>query len=313
MKSIPVSRILEDNSAYDLQLNLRTPDADLNRIITEYRVQKHGLAFAGFTRYLDQERIQIVGKTESAYLETLSPDDCDHIARNLCQHDIACLIVTSGIEPHPSLLRQTVLHNIPLFTTRHKTATFISRINHLLEDHLTPTTSVHGVLLDVYGVGILLTGASGIGKSECALDLVHRGHRLVADDLVLIRHFPPTSLVGQAHEPIRDHMEVRGLGLINIRDMFGITAVRDQKRLDLVIQLLPWDQYDERNRLNLEQKTHRILGVYLPLLILPVSPGRNLATIIEIAARWHMLVKMGKTPGGELLSHLVERLEKGSP
>jgi HPr kinase/phosphorylase len=207
------------------------------------------------------------------------------------------------------MLAQCAAHGLPFLVTRHKTSKFIVRVNRFLEDHLTPTTSIHGVLLDLYGIGTLIIGESGVGKSESALSLIYRGHRLIADDLIHIRHIPPTTLVGSAYPLLKYHMEIRGLGLINIEDIFGVTAIREQKRIDLVIRLVPWDKYNDCDRLNLEQKTHTILGVYLPLAVLPVSPGRNLSTIIEIAARNHMLTKMGKIPGRDLLEHLAAKQE----
>ncbi|HDJ28668.1 MAG TPA: HPr(Ser) kinase/phosphatase [Proteobacteria bacterium] len=312
MKKITVSQLLENEESYDLQLVPLNPEAEYNRIISHYRIQKHGLAFAGFTKYLDQERIQLIGKTETDYLESLDNINCTEILTKLCKRDVACFIITTGLAPHPILLTQSNIHHIPILQTQHKTSRFIIRVNRFLEDYLSPTTTIHGVLLDIYGVGVLLIGESGIGKSECALDLIHRGHRLVADDIIHVHHIPPVTLVGSAHLPANYHMEIRGLGLINIEDIFGVTAIREQKRIDLVIKLISWDQYDNGDRLNLEQKTHTLLGVFLPLQILPVSPGRNLVTIIEIAARNHMLTKMGKAPGRDLLEQLNRKLEQQS-
>lgn len=312
-KKITIRKLLDNQKNYDLQLIPLNPKAEYSRAISHFRVQKHGLAFAGFTKYLDHERIILIGKTESDYLESLDDAKCMEISTKLCKCNVACFIITTGLTPHPILLKQSNIYHIPMLQTQHQTSTFIIRINRFLEDCLSPTTTVHGVLLDIYGVGILLIGKSGIGKSESALDLIQRGHRLVADDVVHVQHFPPTTLVGSAHLPANYHMEIRGLGLINIEDIFGVTAIREQKRIDLVIKLIPWRQYDNQDRLNLEQKTHTLLGVYLPLQVLPVSPGRNLVTIIEIAARNHMLTKMGKIPGKELLEQLRRKLEHQSP
>ncbi len=199
MKKITVSQLLDNEESYDLQLVPLNPEAEYNRSISHYRVQKHGLAFAGFTKYLDRERIQLIGKTETDYLNSLDDARCAEITAKLCQHDIACFIITTGLEPHPILLKQSNTHHIPLLRTQHKTSTFIVRVNRFLEDYLSPTTTVHGVLIDVFGVGTLLIGESGIGKSECALDLIHRGHRLVADDIIHVHHIPPMTLVGSAH------------------------------------------------------------------------------------------------------------------
>ncbi|MBN2332003.1 MAG: HPr(Ser) kinase/phosphatase [Deltaproteobacteria bacterium] len=308
MKTITVSDLLDKNEEYDLQLELLNPGSSLSHTIRHYRVQKHGLAFSGFSQYLDRERIQLIGRTETSYLKTLDAQTCSRIAAQLCSHDLACFILTSGLEPHPAMLQQSTANHLPFLRTSHKTSKFIIQINRLLEDHLTKTATALGVLIDLYGVGILLTGESGIGKSECALDLIQRGHRLIADDVINIRLIPPKTLIGSAPSLLSYHMEIRGLGLINIEDIFGVTAIREQKRLDLVIKLVPWAAYDNSDRLNLEQKTHTILGVTLPSLSLPVSPGRNLVTIIEIAARNHMLAKMGKAPGRKLLDHLANKM-----
>jgi len=313
MKKITISQLLDRGKSYDLQLVPLNPEAEYSRTISHYRIQKHGLAFAGFTKYLDQERIQLIGKTETDYLNSLDNASCTEIVAKLCNCNVACFIITTGLTPHPIFLKQSNLHRIPILLTQHKTSRFITRVNRFLEDHLSPTSTIHGVLLDVHGVGILLRGESGIGKSECALDLIQRGHRLVADDVIHVRHIPPVTLVGSAHLAAKYHMEIRGLGLINIEDIFGVTAIREQKRIDLVIKLIPWSQYENQDRLNLEQKTYTLLGVYLPLQILPVSPGRNLVTIIEIAARNHMLTKMGKAPGRDLLEQLNRKLEQQSP
>jgi len=313
MKKITINQLLESEEIYDLQLVARNPEAEYSRVISHYRIQKHGLAFAGFTKYLDQERIQLIGKTETEYLKSLDNLTCAKIVTRLCQCNVACFIITTGLTPHPILLAQSNIHHIPILQTQHTTSRFIVRINRFLEDYLSPTTTIHGVLMDIHGVGTLIIGESGIGKSECALDLVHRGHRLVADDVIHVHHILPITLVGSAYLPANYHMEIRGLGLINIEDIFGVTAIRAQKRIDLVIKLIPWDQYNNRDRLNLEQKTHTLLGVYLPLQIIPVSPGRNLVTIIEIAARNHMLTKMGKAPGRKLLEQINRKLERQSP
>ncbi|HLO26172.1 MAG TPA: HPr(Ser) kinase/phosphatase, partial [Geobacteraceae bacterium] len=214
-----------------------------------------------------------------------------------------------ALDPPGFLVEEAEKADIPLIVTSLQSSTFISLITKFLEERLLPTTHIHGVLVDVLGVGVLLIGKSGIGKSECALDLVIRGHRLVADDVVYIKKKMPAALVGQAGETIQYHMEIRGLGIINIKDLYGVSSIREKKIIDMVLELIDWDPVQEYDRLGIDDQVHTILGVDLPHLKIPVRPGRNLTSIIEVAARNFLLKGMGYHSAREFHEKLLARME----
>jgi HPr kinase/phosphorylase len=217
--------------------------------------------------------------------------------------------VTTGLEPAPLLKTCAEKAGIPVLVTSHVSSVFISLITKYLEERLLPSTHIHGVLVDVLGVGILLLGKSGIGKSECALDLILHGHRLVADDMVQIKKKMPAALVGNAAEPLKYHMEIRGLGIINIKDLFGVSSIREKKIIDMVLELVEWDPAHEYDRLGIDDMVYSILGVELHHLKIPVRPGRNLTSIIEVAARNFVLKGMGYHPAREFHEKLLARME----
>ena len=269
-----------------------------------------GLALAGFTQFIAPERLQIIGNTEMAYVRTLSPDLHVKVIHQICSLELSCLVVTRNLEISELLLKEADEREIPLFRTSLNTTDFIERVTKFLEEKLALTHSLHGVLMDVFGVGVLIVGKSGIGKSECALDLILRGHRLVADDMVYIQKRSPSSLIGSGFEVIQHHMEIRGLGIINIRSLFGIEAIRERKKIELVLELTEWDTQREYDRLGFEEEKYSILGVELPLLRIPVTPGRNLTTIIEVAARNHLLKVMGYDSALEFEKKLLRKMEE---
>jgi HPr kinase/phosphorylase len=291
MFNVPVISLIKDTKNR-LGLELLTGKAGLGKKIVIPRIQKPGLALTGDTSNLHPGRIQIFGRAEMKYLSTLSQIKMEKIFSAVSKIEIACIVITRGAIPPKPLLDVCRKNNIPLMRTKLLTSTFVNRITRFLEESLAASTCVHGVLLDVFGVGVLLVGKSGIGKSECALDLVLRGHRLVADDIVNIRKRPPSDLFGAGSEIIKYHMEIRGLGIINIKDLFGISAVRDRKVIELVVELMEWNPEAEYDRLGLDEHRHAILDVKLPLVQIPVRPGRNLSAIIEVASRNHLL-KLG--------------------
>ncbi len=292
MISIQVAELLKDRD-YHLNLELLAGKQGLLKKITIPRIQKPGLALTGDTSNLHSGRLQILGKSEIKYLRELSPQKLKSVIQKICKIDLSAMVITRGNPVPPILLEEAEKNSIPLFTTNLLTSTFINRITRFLEDKLTASTNIHGVLMDVYGVGILIIGKSGIGKSEAALDLILRGHRLVADDIVEIKKKPPATLSGMSSEIIRYHMEIRGLGIINIEDLFGVAAIRDRKVLDIVVELAEWNPKEEYDRLGMEEQTHLILDVKVPYLKIPVRPGRNITTIIEVAARNHLLKQRG--------------------
>jgi len=291
MFSLPVIALLRDKD-HQLHVELISGKKGLGKKITIPRIQKPGLALTGDVSNLHPGRVQILGKAEMRYLSQLSTKKLKDVVDGICEIDIACFVVTRGIDIPAELVKACGKKGIPLFRTKLLTSTFVNRATRFLEESLASSTTIHGVLLDVFGVGVLLIGKSGVGKSECALDLILRGHRLVADDIVNVRRQPPSSLYGTGSEIIKYHMEIRGLGIINIRDLFGISAVRDRKLIEVAVELIEWDPKVEYDRLGVDEQRYALLDVNVPLIQLPVRPGRNLSAIIEVAARNHLL-KLG--------------------
>ncbi len=310
LRKIVVSELLKPEAA-DLQLRVLAGEAGLDRIITHERIQKPGLALAGFTEFVHDSRVQIFGSTELGYLGTLDHEGRQYACDLFCESRVAMVVCTKGMDIPEQLRLACDKSDTPLMTTPQRTSVFISRIEAWLADRLAPTTTMHGVLLDVHGAGVLLLGKSGIGKSECALDLVQRGHRLVADDLVRLKRRGKETTYGEGAGKLRHHMEIRGLGILNIRDLFGVAAVRDKKRLDLVVELVVWDEDEEYDRLGIEERRFPILDVEHPLLTVPVRPGRNMAAIVEVAARNQLLKSMGVHSAEAFVESLGRELAPG--
>ena len=303
MEAIRVGALLDDKN-FDLRLTLLAGKRGLSRRIASTRIQKPGLALAGYTSNLHKERVQVFGNTEMSYLATLPPERQAEVARGFFSQAIACLAVTKGLEVPRDVLTAAEEAGVPLLRTTHLSSVFITSVQAYLEDVLTAQTSMHGVLLDVFGVGILLLGKSGIGKSEIALDLIMRGHRLVADDIVDVKRKSPEAVFGAGSEIIKHHMEVRGLGIINIKDLFGVAAIRERKKIEIVLELVEWDPAVEYDRLGVDDRRYRILDVEVPMLVVPVRPGRNMTTIIEVAARNHLLKQQGHHSAKEFQERL---------
>jgi HPr kinase/phosphorylase len=313
MISLPVSALLEDKD-YQLELESLTKTGVLKKKILIPQIQKPGLALTGYTANLQPGRIQVLGNSEVNFLKSLPEAKASAVLRKICRRDVACFVVTNKNRPPAALERETARGRIPLLRTSLTTGVFIQRVTRFLEDRLTETATVHGVLTDVFGVGILLMGKSGIGKSECALELVMKGHRLVADDAVNIQKKSHSSLYGFGSDLIKYHMEIRGLGIINIKDLFGVTSVRDQKLIELVIEVVEWNPRREYERLGIDQQMREILGVKVPFIQLPIRPGRSLTTVIEVAARNHLLKLKGFYSAKEFQAKLTRQLlwgEKG--
>jgi HPr kinase/phosphorylase len=310
--SIRVDSLLEARDA-GLALELVAGRAGLLKRISGPRIQKPGLALTGYVKYVHPERLQVLGMTEISYLASISPEERAHGIETLCALEVASIVITRGLEVPPELIAAADKHQVPVFSTPLMSSVFINRVTKWLEDRLSPTTSVHGVLIDVLGVGILLLGKSGIGKSEAALDLVLRGHRLVADDIVEIRKRPPDVISGSGSDIIKHHMEIRGLGIINIKDLFGISAVRDAKKIELVVELVEWNEEEEYDRLGVEELQHVILDVKVPMLRVPIRPGRNITSIIEVAARNLLLKFQGKHSAREFQERLNRALIEARP
>ncbi|ORJ59543.1 HPr(Ser) kinase/phosphatase [Geothermobacter hydrogeniphilus] len=307
MPGITIQDILSEKEA-GLDLELLAGEKGLLRHVQVPRIQKPGLALAGYVTNLHPDRLQVLGSTELSYLNHLPVDLAEKNLAKLCNVDICCFIITKGQEPPSMLVREVEARGIPLLRTHHQSSTFISLITQFLEERLLPSTTIHGVLVDVLGVGVLLHGKSGIGKSEVALDLVLRGHRLVADDVVKVRMKLPAVLFGEGMDLLHYHMEIRGLGIINIKHLFGVAAIRERKKIDLAIELVSWEDGHEYDRLGLEEEKYKVLGLGIPLLKIPVRPGRNITSIVEVAARNQLLKEMGYNSAVEFQDRLEKRM-----
>jgi HPr kinase/phosphorylase len=291
-----------------LGLELLAGEGGLERQVTVPRIQKPGLALAGFVEQVHPERVQVLGSTELGYLKSLSVDQARAGISGFLRMQPACVIVTKGQDVPEDLLEVANATRVPILRTRLASSALIDGVERFMEYALAPTISLHGVLVDVLGVGVLLLGRSSVGKSEAALELIMRGFRLVADDLVEVRKIAGEVLVGRASELIKHHMEVRGLGIINIKDMFGVAAVRDEKKIEMVLELVPWDENDTIDRLGVDEMSHDILGVQVPLQKIPVSPGRNVSSLIEVAARNRLLQVRGHHSAREFQERLDQAL-----
>jgi HPr kinase/phosphorylase len=309
MNDVTVQK-LEQDREHHMELTLMVGRNGLKKKITHSQVQKMGLALTGFIQFINPERLQIIGNTEMAYFKTLTPEMQEKVIHQICSLPLSCLVITRGLEIPELLLQEANEKEISVFRTNLRSFDFIERVTKFLEEKLSSTSSLHGVLLDVYGVGLLILGKSGIGKSECALDLILRGHRLVADDMVHIQKRSPSSVIGSGFEVIQHHMEIRGLGIINIRSLFGVEAIREKKKIELVLELMEWDTHREYDRLGFEEEKFSILDVELPLLRIPVTPARNLTTIIEVAVRNHLLKVMGYDSALEFEKKLLRKMEE---
>jgi HPr kinase/phosphorylase len=298
--------------SFGLPLELLAGADGLHRVITSPHIQKTGLALAGFHEYLKAGRVLIFGESEIRYLESLETAARVGSLRLALTLDFPCVLITGGFTPPIELMLEAERARVPLLKTATATPTAIAKLASILEDSLAERTIMHAVLMDVLGLGVLIVGESGIGKSECALDLIVRGHRLVADDTVEVRRRQEAILIGTCPELTRHHMELRGLGVINVTDLFGIASTRSSKRVELVVQLERWDPTREYERLGLDDDFFEILGLRVPLIRMPVAPGRNIAILVEVAARNQLLRSKGHHAARALAERLEETLRRGA-
>jgi HPr kinase/phosphorylase len=306
---VPVATVLRDLAeSRGIDLELLAGASGVDRRITNQHPQKTGLALSGFDKYLREGRVLVLGESEVRFLESLSHAERTAVMRKVFSHAIPCLVITAGLTPPPELAIEADRANLPLLKTRGATPLVMARLSAALDVYLAARAVVHGVLMDILGLGVLITGESGIGKSECALDLVVRGHRLVADDAVELRVRADSYLLGTCPELTRHHMEIRGLGLINVQDLFGVASTRRSKRVELVVLLERWDPAREYDRLGLDEAHHETLGVRVPMLRMPVAPGRNLAILVEVAARNQLLRNGGLNSARRLADRLDAQL-----
>ena len=307
--AVTVGGLLESRpESVGLPIDLLAGRHGLQRRITNPYIQKTGLALAGFHEYLQPGRVLIYGESEVRYLEGLAPEARRRALGQSFATEVPCVLITGGLEAPPDLVVEAERAGVPLLVTRIGTATAIGKLTALLEDRLAVREVIHGVLVDILGLGVLMIGESGIGKSECALDLVVRGHRLVADDTVEIRRRAASIIVGSCPELTRHHMEVRGIGVINLRDLFGVASTRTSKRVEFIVQLERWDPHREYDRLGIDETFFDLLGLRIPLVRMPVAPGRNLAILVEVAARNQLLRTRGINAARDLAARLDARL-----
>ncbi len=299
------------DESLSLGLELLAGAGGLDRGITSPYVLKTGLALAGFDSYLQEGRVLVFGASEVGYL--IGQDAAARAAglAGVMARHIPCVLVTDGLALPPEVAAEADRLGVPLLRTPVATPIAIARLTSFLEDTLAERTIIHAVLMDVLGLGVLIVGESGIGKSECALDLVLRGHRLVADDTVEIRRRAESVLIGACPELTRHHMEIRGLGIINIRDLFGVASTRSSKRVEFVVQLERWEAGREYERLGLDDQFYGLLGLQVPMNRMPVAPGRSIASLVEVAARNQLLRARGHHAARNLADRLQQHLRDG--
>lgn len=276
--------------------------------ISTFNVNRPGLQFAGYYEHFSAERIQVIGEMETAYLKTLSPDTRMHVVEELFKHEFPCLVISTVLDPAPELMVCAEKYDRVVLRSTLRSTMLMNELSIFLNELLAPTETIHGVLMDLYGVGVLMVGKSSVGKSETALELIQRNHRLVADDAVSIKRISDR-LVGTSPSIIRYFMEVRGIGIIDVRQMYGAGSVKLTKVIDIVVKLETWDEEKEYDRLGNVREYYTILDTKLPMYTIPVKPGRNLAVIMEVAARNHRLKDMGYDTLAELDNRM--RASKG--
>ncbi|MGA9226651.1 MAG: HPr(Ser) kinase/phosphatase [Mesobacillus sp.] len=306
-----MSKVRTKDIIKKFDMELVSGEDGINRPITTTDISRPGLEIAGYFEYYPAERLQLLGKTELTFFEKLDPRDKAFRMEKLCTDITPGIIVTRDMEVPPELIEAAERESVPVMRTKQKTTRVSSHLTNYLESKLAPTTAVHGVLVDIYGIGVLITGKSGVGKSETALELVKRGHRLVADDCVEIRQEDIGNLIGNSPELIEHLLEIRGLGILNVMTLFGAGAVRSHKRITLIINLEIWDQKKSYDRLGLDEETMKIIDTDVTKLTIPVRPGRNLAVIIEVAAMNFRLKRMGVNAAEQFTNRLSDVIEDG--
>ena len=306
MKGVQLSKMVQE-----LNLHNKTPDVDISKKrITLPDINRPALQLTGYLEHFENERVQIIGYVEYTYLLHLSREKKMEAFERFVASKIPCVIFSTKTEPDEDMINLAIKYDVPIFVTDQTTSTFMAEIIRWLNVELAPCISIHGVLVDVYGEGVLIMGESGIGKSEAALELIKRGHRLVSDDVVEIRRVSDATLVGSAPDITRHFIELRGIGIIDVKTLFGVESVKDTQSIDLVIKLEEWDKDKEYDRLGLEEEYTEFLGNRVVCHSLPIRPGRNLAVIVESAAVNHRHKKMGYNASQELYRRVQENMSK---
>ncbi len=306
-ESITVRQLVE-GLGKALDFHLVAGEGGLDGVMTTSELNRPGLALSGFFDYFANRRLQMLGNTEAAYLGGLPEKQARQRIQHLFEYSIPCIFFTSGNHAPAVFAECAEAAGTPVFETPTPTSRFALRVGGFLEQQLAPETHIHGVLVDVHGLGTLLLGRSGVGKSECALELVERGHRLVADDVVVVKRMGKDKLVGHSSSALRYHMEIRGLGVIDIEALCGVNSIAMEKEILLTIRLEPWEVGKEYERLGLEERTYSIFDVEVPEFVIPVQPGRNIAVLVEIAALHQRLKYLGINPAEDLNKSLIQRM-----
>lgn len=312
MQTLSVARLFEDQTQ-ELQLEQLTDSLASAVEITVSDIHRPGMALMGFVENFLPERVQILAQTELTYLTTLTPAQVREAIDRLFQFEMPLIVVCKGLEVPPELIRRANEHQVPVLRTPQSTTPFIHSLTLYLDHMFAPQSTVHGSLVDVYGVGLLVTGRSGIGKSETALDLVERGHRLVADDVVTITRRHGDVLIGTGNQLLRHHMEIRGIGIIDVQSIFGVRAIRLQKRVEVEVHLKEWSRDEEYERVGIDDRHTSILDVQIPQVEVPIFPGKNVTVIAEVVALNYLIRAYGgASPAERLNQHLIELMKRKS-
>ncbi|MCG8605240.1 HPr(Ser) kinase/phosphatase [bacterium] len=312
MQDLTVATLFQDTQK-KLKLTVVNDKGSFDRLIEEGDLNRPALALTGFVDVFTYKRVQILGNTENAYLSTLTASQRKEALNTLLSFELPCVIVTEDNPPFEELVKMATQRSITVFRTPSNTTRVVHVLSNYLDDTFAPQVTVHGSMADVYGIGVLFTGRSGIGKSEIVLDLVERGHRLVADDVVHIAKKAEGVLIANASDLLRHHMEIRGLGIIDVRSVFGIRSIRLQKRVEVEVQLEEWDDAADYDRIGLDDSTTKILDVEVPLIKLPIFPGKNITVIAEVVALHQLLKIYGHHPAKEFNEKLIEKMHKTPP
>lgn len=309
MPGVSVGRIIAEKRDF-LELFPLLERVGYERVLHNDQVHRPGLALAGYTERFAYKRTQVFGQTEISYMFSLSDKKLDQCLTKLFEYEMPLIVITKGMMPPAKLLEYARRNNTAVLQSNLSTLELVTRLSAFLQNLFSPQTTIHGSLVDVYGVGLLYTGISGIGKSECALDLAERGHRLVADDVVKITKKAPEVIVGQSDERLGHHMEVRGIGIIDIEKLFGIRAIRMQKRIEVEVRLERWEEGKEYDRLGIDERKTTILGVEIPYVVIPVSPGKNITVISEVISMNHMLKVYGENTAQRFIQKLSDDIAR---
>lgn len=307
IKSLTVGDFIEKTKE-NLKVQVVAGEPGLDRTISISDINRPGLALTGYLDFFAFDRVQVMGLTEINYMKQLASDVLRERLQRVFKYEIPCFIITRGLTAPDEFIDEANRSSVPVLRSLLTTTKVVSKIILFLDNQFSPETNLHGVLVDVYGVGVMIMGRAGVGKSECALELVERGHRLVADDVVFIRRRGDRFLYGEGSSLLRHHMEIRGLGIFDVKNIFGVRSIRNTKRISLIVELEDWDSSKEYDRVGIREDSYTILEVKLPKITVPVRPGRNMAIIIEVAALNHRLKEMGVDSEQILSERLTQAL-----